>query len=400
MKTYERTHPWIKFELDLNRVPPDLWLLLGEARSKCEHLAGVPLRPKTAKMLHALYLAKGVLATTAIEGNTLSIEEVEKRIEGSLTLPQSKEYLGTEVDNVVRACSAIFDRTCMAPAEPISVEVIKSFNRMLLQNLELAPEVQPGELRHHDVGVARYRGAPWQDCEYLLSRMCEYLDEIATKVPEWMRGMPAGIVAGILGHLYLAWIHPFGDGNGRTARLLEFAILVKARVPTVAAHLLSNYYNDTRTRYYSQLQAASASGGDVWPFVRYATTGFVESLKEQIEVVRKEQLDIVWRNFVYGRFGDAHSERDVRQRTLVLDLSRTSRSVPFEAIAEISARVLRAYGKKTDKTLRRDLREMVEQKLLVLGKDGYRANKEQIEAFLPGRAPEKEVDSPTGQRRR
>ena len=68
MRTYERTHPWLSFELDLRRFTPEVWLLLGEARSKCEHLAGVPLRPDTARRLHLMYLAKGVLATTAIEG--------------------------------------------------------------------------------------------------------------------------------------------------------------------------------------------------------------------------------------------------------------------------------------------------------------------------------------------
>ena len=57
---------------------------LGEARSKCEHIAGVPLRPTVARELHQLYLAKGVLGTTAIEGNTLSEEQVRQLLEGQL----------------------------------------------------------------------------------------------------------------------------------------------------------------------------------------------------------------------------------------------------------------------------------------------------------------------------
>jgi hypothetical protein len=52
MRTFERTHPWISFRIDLRKAAPSLWLLLGEAASKCEHIAGVPLRPSVAQSLH------------------------------------------------------------------------------------------------------------------------------------------------------------------------------------------------------------------------------------------------------------------------------------------------------------------------------------------------------------
>ena len=67
MRTYEKTHPWLKFQLNLDELGYRAWLLLGEAVSKIDHIAGVPLDPQSARRLHAVYLAKGVLATTAIE---------------------------------------------------------------------------------------------------------------------------------------------------------------------------------------------------------------------------------------------------------------------------------------------------------------------------------------------
>ncbi|CED92167.1 Fido domain [Actinomyces succiniciruminis] len=57
-----------------------------------------------------------------------------------------------------------------------------------------------------------------------------------------------------LAHLHLTWIHPFGDGNGRMSRLLEFELLIRAGVPVPAAHLLSDHYNKTRDMYYSILE--------------------------------------------------------------------------------------------------------------------------------------------------
>lgn len=48
-----------------------------------------------------------------------------------------------------------------------------------------------------------------------------------------------------------------GDGNGRTARLMEFQLLLEGGLPTAACHLLSNYYNRTRSRYYTVLAQTS-----------------------------------------------------------------------------------------------------------------------------------------------
>ena len=75
MPTYERTHPWLEFETDLRAPPVGAWMLLGEARSKCEHVAAVPLQPATARRLHSVYLAKGVRATTAIAGLLTQAED-------------------------------------------------------------------------------------------------------------------------------------------------------------------------------------------------------------------------------------------------------------------------------------------------------------------------------------
>src|SRR5258708_25331431 len=91
-----------------------------------------------------------------------------------------------------------------------------------------------------------------------------------------------GIIRAVIAHLYLAWIHPFGDGNGRTARLIEYRILLACGVPSPAVHLLSNHYNLTRTEYYRQLDRASGSKGEYIPFVEYAVQGFVDGLRQQL----------------------------------------------------------------------------------------------------------------------
>jgi Fic family protein len=133
-------------------------------------LAGVPLRPAVAKRLHEIYLAKGVHATAAIEGNTLSEGQVFQRIKGKKELPRSQEYLGREIDNIVAAANQIIDRISSRGFSPLSVADIRSYNDQILRNLELEAHVVPGEYRDIDVGVMDYKAPHPKECERLVER--------------------------------------------------------------------------------------------------------------------------------------------------------------------------------------------------------------------------------------
>lgn len=383
MQTYRESHPWLSFKLDLRNAPYNLWLMLGECQSKCEHVSSVPLRPSTADRLYRVYLAKGVLGTTAIEGNTLSEEDVLRHLEGELKLPPSREYLSREIDNIVKGCNDTLDLIAQGGAPSLSPDSIKRLNKTVLDGLELDDGCVPGELRSHSVVVGRYRGAPTGDCELLLQKLCEWLGEGFAPPNNQGQNLTIAfaILKAVMAHLYIAWIHPFGDGNGRTARLLEFQILIGAGVPAASAHLLSNHYNATRTEYYRQLIRASESGGDVVPFVVYAVQGFLDGLKQQVDEIWMQQWDIAWQNYVHEHFAGRSSETAVRQRRLVLDLAAQPSPVPKGKIPEISTRLAQAYARCTDKTLARDLNALLVGGLVIKTHEGYRARKELILAF-------------------
>ena len=358
--------------------------MLGECQSKCDHLAGVPLQHAVAQELHTIYLAKGVQATTAIEGNTLSEEQVRQQIEHTLELPPSQKYLQQEIDNIIRACDQITGNTLRSQELSCSTTQIKEFNRLVLKDLDLDEGVVPGEVSRHMVGVGRYRGAPREDCDHLLERLTEWLnsDDFAPKEPLHI-GM--AIIKAIVAHLYLAWIHAFGDGNGRTARLLEFKILLASGVPQPATQLLSNFYNQTRVEYYRQLDYASKSGGDVMRFLTYAVRGFRDGLREQIERVRQQQLEVAWINYVHQLFKNKDGQASTRRRKLILDLSPREEPVPLDGLRDVSGRMAAAYADKTRKTVARDVNILCEMGLLRKTADGYRTNKEIVMAFLPAK---------------
>ncbi len=385
-RTYLQTHPWIDFRLDLRGADPELWMLLGEARSKIEHIAGSLLRPESAQELHRVYLAKGALATTAIEGNTLSEDEARQLVEGTLKLPPSREYLAQEMRNVIDAFNEITREVVGNGGSlmPLDRATIERYNAMILNGLDVEEGVVPGQLRRHSVVVANYRGAPAEDCKYLLERLCDWLASKDFRAPSPDRKLPYAILEAILAHLYLAWIHPFGDGNGRTARLIELRVLFEAGVPTPATHLLSNHYNQTRTEYYRQLALASRSPDGVRSFVKYAIVGFVDGLREQLAAIRSQQLHDRWEQYVYERFGATKGLAEQRRRRLVLDLSAAEVGpVPKHALRRLSPELAELYASKTDKTLTRDVNTLVGDGLLRRSAEGYEANREIIEAFRP-----------------
>lgn len=392
MRTYKRTHPWISFQIDLRKAPPDLWIALGEAASKCEHLSRVPLRPATSELLHRLYLAKGVAATTAIEGNTLSEEDVLKAVDGKLDVPPSKAYLKQEVENIIEACNAIGSQLAADRLPPLTPKLVCDYNRQVLNRLPLKEDVVPGKLRPYSVVVGNvYRGAPAEDCDHLLEQLCAWLNGPDFKPREGMEVVYA-ILKAVVAHLYLAWIHPYGDGNGRTARLLEFHILLSAGVPSPAAHLFSNHYSLTRAEYYRQLDYASKSGGDLISFLNYAVRGLIDGLREQLDFVWAQQWDVVWRNYVHELFKNRNSATDTRRRHLALDLGARGGWVKSADIQELTPQLAKAYANKIPKTVQRDLNALQKMELIAREPRQVRARREIILSFLPlrRRIPKKE----------
>ena len=393
-REYTRTHPWISFRHHLERADPLHWSLLGEAAARCDQVAQAILPPADAQAMHQLYLVKGARATTAIEGNTLTEEQIRAQLEGRLELPRSREYLKLEVANVLQAVNDIFTEMMSGQPPSLTPDWIARANRRLLAGLEdhLEEGMVPGEVPTHSVGVGRYRGAPRGDCDFLLHRLCKWLEGEDWPVrPDRHEDRTASaILRAIFAHLYIAWIHPFGDGNGRTARLAEFMILAREGVPSPCAHLLSNHYNLTRSEYYRQLDRSSRANsgrGDPLGFLRYSLEGFADGLREQGRYIERARLKLAWEHFVYGEFRRIPSSAAMRRRRdVTLALGRVEAPVRKRAIPDLSPDLARLYADRTGKTLTRDMNWLVKRDFVERGDHGYRAKVEMMRAFRPPRA--------------
>ena len=384
-RPYERTHSWLTFNLDLRRLRHTDWLALGEAAAKCEQIANAPLTPQVSHEIHQIYLAKGALATTAIEGNTLSEDEARAALAGSLELPPSREYLERELDNIVTACNQLSAQLRQEGRFPLTVERIERMNARVLDGLTVDEGVTPGRVRTGNVSVGRYRCPEGRDAEYLLQRLCAVLNDLAA--PD-IRDTAFAIIKAIFAHVYFVWIHPFGDGNGRTGRLLELAILLEAGLPQPVCHLLSNHYNLTRTNYYRELDRASRTPDGIYGFLTYALRGFVDGLDEQLGVIRQHQWQVAWVHFVHEQFRTAQSATDRRRRTLALALSSLTAPVALDELPNLGVDVARAYASLSRRTLARDVEALEQLGLLRRDGNALRVNRELVQAFLPWRYEE------------
>ncbi len=387
-RAYKKTHPYLTFDLKLHDPNASLWLLLGEAKSKSAHIARALLHPRRGHELMQVFLTKGVLATTAIEGNTLSEDQVRQVIEDRSDLPPSKRYLAQEIRNVVDAYNTVVKTIFEEPAAGLVPEQFKWWNTLILKDLEVDEDVHPGEFRHDSRVVGNYRAPPAREVNFLVSRLCEWLNSSHFEAPDRRPEFRAALVVvkAVIAHLYFVWIHPFGDGNGRTARLLKLQILLAAGFPTPTAQLLSNHYNQTRSEYYRQLQAASRSGDPV-PFLTYALRGFVDGLAEQLDLIFAWQREDRWEQYVYQQFGDRRGEAARRRLRLALEVSKVAREtgepVPRAAMRWLTPKLSQAYDGKTDKTLSRDLNELRRLELLNREGHGYTPNESVLLGFLP-----------------
>jgi len=384
MRSYQNSHPWITFDAtDVNSLDPRNWMLLGEVRSKCDHLAGTPLQPEVAQRFYEVALIKGAQATTAIEGNTLTEDQVAGILRGTFSAPPSRAYQEREVKNVLDALTDIAGNIMQGDLPTITTELICAFNHKVLEGTEYEPYVVPGQIRDYSVGVPAYQGAPAEDCRYLVDRLAEWLESDTFRSENTEIRFALAVVCAIYAHLYLAWLHPFGDGNGRTARLLEFLILARCgMIPLPTAHLLSNHYNLTRDQYYRSLAEASRTRRTE-EFLGYAIQGLVDGIREQIGQVLQQHFDVTWINFVHETMRQFPSSpaRD-RQRTLVLAMP-SGVDIPKRDLPDLSPKLAALYARKGPRTLSRDLNRLRSVRLVAKRPGGWRSNDRIVRAFLP-----------------
>jgi Fic family protein len=367
------------------RLGDNCLYLLGESDAIVKAISDTPLKPEDRKKLLLVALIKGAQATTAIEGNTLSQDEIEKLQEG-WKLPPSKEYQEIEVRNIIDAFNHLLIEVAYEGRDKlITPDLIKEFHRMISKDLGEHLDAIPGRFREDNRVVGPYLAPDYKHVPGLVQQLCEWIrKEFHYEKKE--QSFATAVIQAIVTHVYIEWIHPFGDGNGRTGRLLEFFVLLRAGLPGIVSHILSNFYNNTRPEYYRQLDKGRKQR-DLSEFIEYAVEGFRDGLKENLKIIQESQFAIFWHNYIYESFADIKYTKKAafkRKRDLMLNLPLYNKYTA-EDITLISPTMAKQYAKVTKVTILRDLKELQQLNLIIKEGRKYRANIDLMKALIPVR---------------
>lgn len=353
------THKSGKFVFSNKFSMNELVQLLIETRLLNETVCNLPILPNWAANLNEELIRRSIFGTAAIEGNPLKEEEVGKILseeEVSKKLKQSEK----EIRNLKEAYDYVDSLEPTGPEYQLTEDVIRNIHYLITKDIKHKYN-SPGKYRNSDVkvGDAEHGGIyrPPKVLADIKMLMEEFIPWINSKE---IVGLMPQIRAG-LAHYHLALIHPFGDGNGRTARLVE-AMLLRAAGMKYVPIMLSNFYYKNIDEYFLTFsKSIRDKKHDLTPFLAFVLKGLVESFNDIKENITISIRLLALRD--YYAFLKSGKKITKRQHDLLILLLENAKNIklvdlftttPFDIL----------YGNVSERTARRDLKKLLDVGLL------------------------------------
>ena len=277
----------------------NLLTYIAEAKSVIDR---AKLLPQNELRLRRQALIRMTHSSTAIEGNMLNTRQVEDLLANKRIDAPSRDIF--EVKNYLKALK--FIQHLVTKKQLLSERLILKIHQLVTENT--LPKEQSGHFRSGPIYVVRRR--------YNQPQEVVYTGPVAKKVPglvkdlvEWVqqsveKEIHPIIVAGII-HQEIAAIHPFTDGNGRTARALATLILYERGYDFRKLFALEDYYNQDRPKYYAAINIGKSYEErkvDFTPWLEYFVKGFkeeIDDIKEKIAKLSLRKVDEKIQSKVY-----------------------------------------------------------------------------------------------------
>lgn len=236
--------------------------------------------PLNVTMLSSLRRTAKLLSThfsTQIEGNKLSSSQVKAVLEEGGCFP-GRERDEAEVKHYHGALEFVMEQS--KKQEPLREQIIRTIHGLVMRGRKTPTPYRDGQnvIRDGRTGGMVYLPPEAKDVSAFMKDLIVWINTEAER-NEW----PAPVIAG-LAHYQLATIHPYYDGNGRTARLLTNLLLHQGGYGLHGIYSLEEYYAERLQGYYDALQAGPSHNyyegrahADVTPFLTYFTLGMAES---------------------------------------------------------------------------------------------------------------------------
>lgn len=351
---YESPRDWIRYD------PARIQEELISAKSAIQTLRSTPYQLDWVQTLQEVELKREIAGTSRIEGAEFTERELEE------ALSESSESLLTRSQRQAAAAKATYRWISDQPDDlPIDREVILNIHRKIVTGAD-DDHCEPGHLRRPDENVTfgqpRHRGVPGGEiCEKAFRDFTRALGSAYLDHDPILRALAA--------HYHLAAMHPFLDGNGRTARALEAFLLRRAGLKDICFIAMSNYYYEEKNSYLQSLAATRAAGHDLTEFFKFALKGIALQAGRVLNEVQLQVQKAIYRNLTIDLFSRLKSPRKrviaERQMKILNELLSSQNEVELNELVE-RTRLNYQNLKARDKAFLRDLSELV-----ALGTIGY-----------------------------
>jgi len=238
---------------------------LGKYEAIFEPLPNVQLRKKNR--------IKTIKSTLAIEGNTLTEEQITAILSGKKVLGKPKEIL--EVKNSV----SLYEN--LNKFKPYSIRSFKSAHKILMQDLIK----NAGLFRTTNVGI-------WQGSKVKhVAPKAIMVPELVEKLFIWAKKTQdlSPLIKSCVVHYELEFIHPFEDGNGRMGRFWQTVIL--SEFEEIFRYLpIESLIEKNQKEYYNVLEICDKNGEST-QFVEFILRVILESLSEFLAPIKTVKID-------------------------------------------------------------------------------------------------------------
>lgn len=267
----------LQFAANYRRYTPEMSAALMRISAALGEIRGARVLPAVADQLRVSARVGTVHYSNLIEGNQLPVIEAMRATRGELP-PDTRAKL--ELVNYVAALDFIDQQLDAGTA--ITPQLLLGLHRVATRGLgrEDDPHFKP----HHE-------GA-WRDGTALvvdrLTNRIMHEGPPPGEVPQRMQSMfdwlaarmgseaePPYVLAGAM-HYGITDVHPFADGNGRVARLLQVYLLMTAGVLPGRMFSFEHYYAEDRAAYYGALRSVRERTFNMEVWLHYFLAGLVE----------------------------------------------------------------------------------------------------------------------------
>ena len=347
---------------DLKLIEPDFGSSLTDLIIELDYLRkkqlGGSTHPKVFFQLKNIFHKLESIGSARIEGNNTTIAEYMET-----NLSDRKQFSEgiKEIQNIEKSMAFVEENIV---DYPISRALISEMHRMIVDELMPPPQGEgdstPGQYRQVNLEISKSTHKP---PEWL--KVNEYMEELLDFVnredsPKY------DLLKTAIAHHRFVWIHPFRNGNGRTVRLFTYAMLVKAGFNVNVGRIINPtaVFCSNRNDYYSYLSAAdNGTRAGMLSWIEYVLKG----LKEEIEKIDKlSDYEFLRKEILMPSINLS------LERKYITDLESKvlKRAVDLQVIS--AADVKSIFPGKVDSEVSRQIKKLIDQKMLTQEKEGGR----------------------------